>query len=58
MSIISEAKKASGNNRLCGKCPFHLHGCNMQILKNCHNQFIQGFKKGVEYARKNKNNQK
>jgi len=49
--VTKVAKKASGASRKCGTCPIRLR-CTPEILRVCHDAFVEGFKKGVKVAEK------
>lgn len=46
-----EAKKQAGKSQTCSKCPL-LGKCSMEMLRACTDSFVEGFLKGVNFAKK------
>lgn len=49
VSIIQEAKLANGRSQSCKKCTFWNRGCNLELMRVCSDNFIEGFVKGAMF---------
>lgn len=49
-TLNKAATQASMRSRMCGKCP--LHPCSPTMVKVCNDAFVEGFRKGAEWKRK------
>ena len=47
MSLLDNAKKASGRSRSCKKCKLRL--CSADMAHICHQSFVEGFLKGNKH---------
>lgn len=45
-----EAKRQAGKSQACSKCPL-LKQCNMAMLRACTDSFVEGFLKGINFAK-------
>lgn len=51
-SIIQEAKLANGCSQRCKKCPLGNGRCNLELMRICSDNFIEGFVKGARLMKK------
>ena len=51
-SIIQEAKLANGRSQRCKKCPLGNGRCNLEPMRICSDNFIEGFVKGARLMKK------
>lgn len=51
-SIIQEAKLANGRSQRCKKCTFWNRGCNLELMRVCSDNFIEGFVKEARFMKK------
>lgn len=51
-SIIQEAKLANGRSQRCKKCPLGNGICNLELMRICSDNFIEGFVKGARLMKK------
>ncbi len=54
VSIIQKAKLANGRSQRCKKCPLGNGRCNLELMRICSDNFIEGFVKGARVMRKKK----
>ncbi len=52
-TLDKAAAKADGRSHRCASCP--LHPCSLKMAKMCGDIFIEGFRKGAEWKRKELN---
>lgn len=50
--ILKAAKQANGRSHSCKKCP--LHPCQPQVWRVCYDSFMEGFKKGINWYKQQK----
>lgn len=51
-----EAKRQAGKSQACSKCPL-LGRCTMAMLRACEDSFVEGFLKGINFAKKKMKNE-
>ncbi len=52
VSIIQKAKLANGRSQRCKKCPLGNGRCNLELMRICSDNFIEGFVKGARLMKK------
>lgn len=52
VSIIQKAKFANGCSQRCKKCPLGNGRCNLELMRICSDNFIEGFVKGARLMKK------
>lgn len=51
-SIKHEAKMANGRSHRCKICPVGYVKCNLEMMRVCSDNFIEGFIKGAKFMKK------
>ena len=52
VSIIQKAKLANGCSQRCKNCPLGNGRCNLELMRICSDNFIEGFVKGARLMKK------